>query len=177
MSRPPRLPPVVADCGGGAGPLRAAAQEEGARTEHHESARPRTLPAPGSHSPVSYATLAHGDMLEMDGRQHRIAAIVQDRSGFTIQFADTRTVRVLCPPEVCRIDDRLVRLDEIPVGRCLWCPRLRPLVPVGHYVAQSGREVTVYACTGCLIRHDLLPLASRPPGTGTEVRRRTRRRT
>jgi hypothetical protein len=123
--------------------------------------------------PVSYATLAHGDVVEIAGKRHQIATIVQHRGGFTVQFADTSVIRVLCPPEVCRIDGRQVRLDEIPAGRCLWCPSERPLVPVGLYLTQSGREVTVYACTGCLRRHDLLPLAFRPVGTGNEVRRRT----
>jgi hypothetical protein len=142
-------------------------------TVRREARPPRHPSAVGSGGAVSYATLAHGDVLEIDGRRHRIAAIVQDRIGFTIQFADTGTVRVLCPPEVCRIDGRQVRLDEIPAGRCLWCPSERPLVPVGLYLTQSGREVTVYACSGCLARHNLLPLAFRPTGSGTEVRRRT----
>jgi hypothetical protein len=121
---------------------------------------------------VSYATLAHGDVVEIAGRRQQITAIVQDRGGFAVQFTDTSVIRVLCPPEVRKIDGRPVRLDDIPAGRCLWCPRERPLVPVGLYTTQSGREVTAYACTGCLERHRLLPLAFRAPGTGTEVRRR-----
>jgi hypothetical protein len=146
-------------------------------TARGESRRPRPPLAADSHGPVSFATLAHGDVMEIDGRRRRIAAIVQHRTGVTVQFADTGTVRVLCPPEVCRIDGRQIRLDEIPAGRCLWCPRERPLVPVGLYTAQSGRQVTAYACTGCLERHSLLPLAFRPPGSGTEVHRRTARTT
>jgi hypothetical protein len=135
--------------------------------------RPATASGNGA---VAYATLAHGDVMEIDGRRRRIAAIIQDRTGFVVQFADTGTLRVLGPPEVCRIDGRQIRLDEIPTGRCLWCPRERPLVPVGLYLTQSGREVTTYACTGCLERHDLLPLAFRPTGSGTEVLRRTGQR-
>lgn len=126
---------------------------------------------------MAFATMARGDVLEIEGQRRRIAAIIQHPTGFTVQFADTSVIRVLCPPEVCRIDGRQVRLDEIPAGRCLWCPRERPLVPVGLYITQSGREVTAYACTGCLKRHNLSPLAFRPAGAGTEVRRRTKRGT
>lgn len=122
-------------------------------------------------SPVSFATVARGDVMDVGGRCRRIATIIQHRGGFTLQFSDTTTVRVLCPPDVCQIDGRAVRLDDIPAGRCLWCSTERPLVPVGSYTTASGRTVRVYACTGCVSRHRLLPLAFRPD-PGTEVRRR-----
>jgi hypothetical protein len=120
---------------------------------------------------VAFATMARGDVMDIDGRRRRIATIIQHRSGFTLQFTDTTTVRVLCPPDTCQIDGRTVRLDEIPAGRCLWCPSQRPLVPVGRYTTQSNRTVVVYACTGCVQRHHLLPLAFRNDTT-TDVRRR-----
>lgn len=52
--------------------------------------RPR-VSGPDS-GPVSYATLAHGDVVEIAGKRHQIAAIVQHRGGFTVQFADTTVI-------------------------------------------------------------------------------------
>ncbi|WP_103502960.1 MULTISPECIES: hypothetical protein [unclassified Streptomyces] len=120
---------------------------------------------------MPYATVACGDLVEIDGRRRSIETIIQTRAGYLVQFRDTEVMRVRCPPEVCQIDGRTVRLDDIPAGRCLWCRHERRLVAVGRYTTHSGRAVTAYACTGCVAAQQLVPLAFRAT-TDTEVRRR-----
>ena len=56
-----------------------------------EAGRSRLPAAADRGAPVGYATLARGDVVEIDGRRRRIATIVQQRSGFVVQFADTTT--------------------------------------------------------------------------------------
>ncbi|MDB1088069.1 hypothetical protein PJ985_10880 [Streptomyces sp. ACA25] len=134
--------------------------------------RPPLIAAAREVVPVAFATLARGDVLEIGGRRQPIAALLQTRGGFVVQFPDTATMQILCPPEVRTIDGRALRLDDIPPRRCLWCHHHRRLVAVGRYTTESGRTVVVYACTACVGRHRLLPLGFRA-STDTEVRRRS----
>jgi hypothetical protein len=118
---------------------------------------------------VGYAAVAAGDLVVVDGRRRQIAAVVQTRTGFVLQFADTTVVHIVCAVGTCRIDGRQVRLDDIPAGSCFWCGTARRLMAVGRYHSQSGYPHTVYGCTACVAARGLLPLATRN-GTDTEVR-------
>jgi hypothetical protein len=131
--------------------------------------RPRAA-VPGSRR-VTFATVAAGDSVIYNGQWRRIAAVIQTRAGFVLQFPDATALHIVCPPEVCEIDGRQVRLDDIAAGECFWCASARRLVAVGRYTTPSGHPHTIYGCTGCVATRGLIPLATRP-ANDTQVRYR-----
>jgi anti-sigma regulatory factor (Ser/Thr protein kinase) len=110
---------------------------------------------------VRFATVAVDDHVVYQGQRRRIAALLQTRAGYLVQFADATALYVVCPPDVCEIDGCTVRLDDIADGACFWCSTARRLVSVGRYPTASGTSRTVYACTGCIATRGLIPLATR----------------
>ncbi|WP_326797992.1 ATP-binding protein [Streptomyces sp. NBC_01808] len=143
-------------------PLTAAAQER----------KPAPVRAAGARR-VDFATVAVDDNVIYLGQRRRIAALVQTRTGYVVQFADATALHVVCPPDVCEIDGCTVRLDDIADGACFWCGTARRLVSVGRYATASGTTHTVYACTGCIAARGLIPLASRGD-VDTRIRYRSR---
>jgi hypothetical protein len=140
------------------------------QSEHIRPRIPPTSAARGSRR-VAFATVAAGDQVIYNGHRRQIAAVVQTRTGFIVQFPDATALHIICPPEVCEIDGRQVRLDGIATDACFWCGSARRLVAVGRYTAQFGHEHTVHACTGCIATRGLLPLATRT-ANDTQVRYR-----
>lgn len=144
----------------------------GWRTPSGHAARiPRPTVAGPAGRRVGFATVAPGDCVVYNGQRRQIAAVIQTRAGFVLQFPDATALHIVCPPEVCEIDGRQVRLDDIAVDACFWCDTTRRLVSVGRYTAPSGHVRTAYACTHCIATRGLIPLASRT-GDDTEVRYR-----